>query len=795
MAYSTPEKERQPMLHRGSPSCNESPEGLSSLAFASENIIVTAFAQHVDRDGSHIPELSRSPSEVASLKPNPGLPKRKSHEDMCGGTIKKSRFDELTIQVRKSELDGGKINPDVAVSVSSAAAPTSTFKEVDGDRRIEDGMAGETTRSRFRSDDGEQDTISVEEDDDSDKRTNIVPLHCREVDIEYTYDTELFPWKRSISRPRVVLGGIKYVEHKVIIPEDEILSVQTDLYHEPGLSSKGFVDYGEGLLIKDGVWYDDIEDNEESSLVATEDDQVLDGDDGELYRKSIGCLRLYYVGLRREVVSIGTVRYIEHLVLTEKYSLHADVLPVGFSPDGTEIVSPSHYNNTLNIWDTDTCFVRLTLEGHTGRVFSGTFSPDGTKIASASADTTLNIWDRDTGTLLRTLEGHTGGVFSVSFSPDGTMIASASYDNTRNIWYTDTGALLRTLKGYTAGVVSVAFSPDSTQLAEASADKKLNIWDTRTGALLQTLQGHTAGVSSVAFSPDGTKIASASYDTTLNIWDTNTGDVLWTLEGRTDKVRSLVFSPDSKLLALASHKAMWLWDYTKYATPRTLRDNSGQPVEVETLTFSPDGKELMSASLDMDMWRWDTITGLLLPWKNLISPTAMAKSPAASSLPTIPATEEPEKMWKAVGISLAVMNPGQPIPNDENWKLVARYIQPGSKRALPGIDFIAGQNKNKGPDETGAVPLQQMERLLSGIPDAQAVAFFILSYLPEEHHTLLSCTTIFIEEHTPVWRGHVLFEEWSEGESGAFVSEFSRLVHESQDMKSVLRKWSELLKG
>ncbi|KFZ04597.1 hypothetical protein V501_09126, partial [Pseudogymnoascus sp. VKM F-4519 (FW-2642)] len=86
---------------------------------------------------------------------------------MCGGTNKKSRFDELTIQVRKSELDGGKINPDVAVSLSSAAAPTSTFKEVDGDRRIEDGIAGETTRSRFRSDDREQDKISVEQGDDS----------------------------------------------------------------------------------------------------------------------------------------------------------------------------------------------------------------------------------------------------------------------------------------------------------------------------------------------------------------------------------------------------------------------------------------------------------------------------------------------------------------------------------------------------------------------------------------------------------------------------------------------------
>jgi WD40 repeat protein len=140
----------------------------------------------------------------------------------------------------------------------------------------------------------------------------------------------------------------------------------------------------------------------------------------------------------------------------------------------------------------------------------------------------------------------------------------------------------------------------------------LYIWDTDTDALLLTLEGHTAGVCSVAFSPDGTKIASASYNKTLNIWDTDTGVLLQTLEGHTNEVRLLVFSPDSKLLALVSHKAMWLWDYTKYATPQTLRDNSSKPVETETVIFSPDGKELISASLGMEMWRWDTITGLLL---------------------------------------------------------------------------------------------------------------------------------------------------------------------------------------
>ena len=181
---------------------------------------------------------------------------------------------------------------------------------------------------------------------------------------------------------------------------------------------------------------------------------------------------------------------------------------------------------------------------------------------------------------------------------------------------------------------------------------------------------------------------------------------------------------------------------------------------------------------------------------------------AASSLPTMPATEEPEKdkdavaLWKFVAESLLTMQSGQLKLDDDSeediWKLAARHMletQPGhgSERALPGIDFIAIQNEERGRGRITVVALQQMERLLSGIPDARAVAIFILSHLPEKDHALLSCTTIFSEEHTSVWRNHILFEGWPEEESGAFACEYSRLVPGSWTIPSVLEKWHGLL--
>lgn len=70
----------------------------------------------------------------------------------------------------------------------------------------------------------------------------------------------------------------------------------------------------------------------------------------------------------------------------------------------------------------------MVLKGHTGRVTSAGWSPDGTRIVTASSDMTVRTWDDRTGAELLALKGHTARVNSAAWSPDGSKVVSGGCD-------------------------------------------------------------------------------------------------------------------------------------------------------------------------------------------------------------------------------------------------------------------------------------------------------------------------------------------------------------------------------
>jgi hypothetical protein len=119
---------------------------------------------------------------------------------------------------------------------------------------------------------------------------------------------------------------------------------------------------------------------------------------------------------------------------------------------------------------------------------------------------------------LRSLAAHTGWVRFARFSPDGSRIVTASYDKTARIWDALTGKCIATLTGHNGLVLSGHFSTDGLRIITAADDKTARIWDALTGSLIATLTGHTDTVRSAYFSPDGLLVVTASDDKTVKIW-------------------------------------------------------------------------------------------------------------------------------------------------------------------------------------------------------------------------------------------------------------------------------------
>jgi eukaryotic-like serine/threonine-protein kinase len=283
-----------------------------------------------------------------------------------------------------------------------------------------------------------------------------------------------------------------------------------------------------------------------------------------------------------------------------------------FSPDGSRIVTvvrssgfdARKVKDATKVWDAKTGAELVALDGLKGFVTSASFSPDGTRIVTASSDRTAKIWDVKTGVVVRAFGPHSDIVTSAAFSPDGARVVTSSNDGTAKIWEVTSGANVVVLAGRCG---PGSFSPDGGRIVAPGAGMTARVWDARTGAELLILRGDTEAVASASFSSDGHRVLTASSGKTVKVWDADRSAEVLTLTGHTGHVVSASFTPDGSRVATASHdNTVRIWDGETGQQIRLIETGS-----VESVSFGPDGSRLLTAA-GSRVGIWDARTGVLL---------------------------------------------------------------------------------------------------------------------------------------------------------------------------------------
>jgi len=259
----------------------------------------------------------------------------------------------------------------------------------------------------------------------------------------------------------------------------------------------------------------------------------------------------------------------------------------------------------VTLWDANDYSARLRCPTRT-RAYPISVAASEDILVTGCSDGRLMCFDMAQGQNLWHIDNaHKGGATSVKISSNVRFVMSAGAEGELRVWELKTREMVSHLKEHGARVNDVKLFPNDQYAISVSRDRCLLTWDLRTEKRLTAHREKHGGINCLAVASNQTTVITAGQEKTLTYWDLRMADPVRVVE-QDEELHSISLSPDDRYLATAgTGLVVKIWDVNAgMEKSRGL----GHSRAIQKLSFSPDGKQIVSAGLDHSTFVWNFYT-------------------------------------------------------------------------------------------------------------------------------------------------------------------------------------------
>lgn len=241
-------------------------------------------------------------------------------------------------------------------------------------------------------------------------------------------------------------------------------------------------------------------------------------------------------------------------------------LVLGGDPKGKNFLYPN--GNSIIIRDIENPSICDIYTEHATLATVAKYSPSGFYIASADQHGKIRIWDttQKEHILKNEVQPFSGVVKDLAWSADSQRIVAVGEGRQRfgHVFAMETGTSIGEISGHSKIINSCDFRPSRPfKIVTGSEDTFVGIYEGPPFKFKSQLQDHNRFVQAIRFSPNGDLFASAGFDGKLFVYNSNDYSKITELGSPAHKggIYAISWSPDSKqLLSASGDKSCKLWD-------------------------------------------------------------------------------------------------------------------------------------------------------------------------------------------------------------------------------------------